>query len=113
MKRFFGLFGLIGFIRSRSGGVLLIFLLLSAVISAGVANHFYNSNLKTFVAQKARENATALELVDAFVTTYSRFRADLGSKAPVPATFRAHSIASLNQKLGADSPFTLRWVGRA
>jgi hypothetical protein len=79
MKRFFGLFGLIGFIRSRSGGVLLIFLLLSAVISAGVANHFYNSNLKTFVAQKARENATALELVDAFVTTYSRFRAELGS----------------------------------
>ena len=116
MKRLFGLSGLPAFVRSRSGGVLLVFLLLSAAISGGVATYFYQAGLNTFVNQKARENATALELVDAFVTTYARYRADLGanvgSGAPVPATFRAHSIAALNARLGADSPFTLRWVGR-
>jgi PAS domain-containing protein len=112
MRRFFGLSGLSGLVRSRSGGVLLVFLALSALISVGVAGYFYNTSLRTYVAQKAGENATALELVDAFVTTYARYRADLGAKAPVPATFRAHSIAGLNAKLGAESPFTLRWVGR-
>src|SRR5581483_2880199 len=101
-----------GLVRSRSGGVLLVFLALSRLISAGVAGYFYNSSLRTFVSQKAGENAAALELVDAFVTTYTRYRADLGARAPVPATFRAHSIATLNAKLGAESPFTLRWVGR-
>lgn len=109
MKRLIGLFG---FVRSRSGWILLVFLMLSAVISGGVASYFYNTSLKTFVAQKAEENATALELVDAFVTTYARFRSQFGQNAPVPATFRAHSIASLNKQLGSNSPFTLRWVGR-
>src|SRR5262245_5124680 len=104
--------GPIGFLRSRSSLVLLGFLLLSAAISWGGARYFYNSSLRTFLTQKADENATALEMVDAFVTTYARFRSEFGPDAPVPATFRAHSIASLNKKLGAESPFTLRWVGR-
>lgn len=102
----------VGFLRSKSGWMLLVFLLLSAAISAAVASYFYNSSLKTFIAQKADENATALHLVDAFVTTYSHFRSDLGTKAPVPATFRANSIETFNKQLGLNSPFTLRWVGR-
>jgi methyl-accepting chemotaxis protein len=103
---------LFGFLRSRSGLVLLGFLALAATISWGGARYFYNSSLRTFLAQKADENATALEMVDAFVTTYARFRSQYGPDAPVPATFRAHSIAALNKKLGSQSPFTLRWVGR-
>src|SRR6476620_4544591 len=103
---------LIGFIRSKSGWMLLVFLVLSATISAAVASYFYNSSLTTFVAQKAGEKATALQLVDAFVTTYSRFRSQFGQDAPVPATFRANSIESFNTQLGTDSAFTLRWVGR-
>lgn len=106
------LVGLFGFLRSRSGWVLLGFLALAATISWGGARYFYNSSLRTFLAQKADENATALEMVDAFVTTYARFRSQYGPDAPVPATFRAHSIAALNKKLGSESPFTLRWVGR-
>ena len=82
----------IDFIRSKSGALLLLFLVLSAGISAAVATYFYNVSLKTFVAQKADEKATALELVSAFVTTYSSVRSQLGQNAPVPATFRAHSI---------------------
>jgi methyl-accepting chemotaxis protein len=104
---------LVGFIRSKSGRMLLIFLLLSAAISAAVAAYSYNSSLTTFVGQKNDENTRALELVDAFVTTYARFRSQLGQDAPVPATFRAHSIERFNKQLGANSPFTLRWVGRA
>ena len=104
--------GLFGFLRSRSGWVLLGFLALAATISWGGGRYFYNSSLRTFLAQKADENATALEMVDAFVTTYARFRSQYGLDAPVPATFRAHSIAALNKKLGSESPFTLRWVGR-
>ena len=102
---------LAGFIRSKSGWMLLIFLLLSAAISAAVASYFYNTSLKTFVAQKADEKATALQLVDAFVTTYSLFRSQFGPNAPVPATFRAHSIESFNKQLGSNT-FVIRWVGR-
>src|SRR5436305_570429 len=102
----------IDFTRSKSGALLLLFLFLSAAISAAVATYFYNVSLKTFVAQKTEEKATALELVSAFVTTYSSVRPQLGQNAPVPATFRAHSIENFNKKLGSDSPFKLRWVGR-
>src|SRR5712691_7611951 len=101
-----------GFIRSKSGWMLLIFLVLSAAISAAVASYFYNTSLNTFVAQKADEKATALQLVDAFVTTYARFRSQFGQDAPVPATFRAHSIEGFNKQLGSNSAFMLRWVGR-
>ena len=103
---------LLDFIRSKSGVLIMVFLVLYGAMSAGVATSLYNVTLKTFVAQKAEEKATALELVSAFVTTYSSVRSQLGQNAPVPATFRAHSIESLNKKLGPDSPFKLRWVGR-
>ena len=83
------------FIRSKSGWLLLLFLVLSAAISTAVAAYFYNVSLRTFVAQKADEKTTALELVSAFVTTYSSVRSQFGQNAPVPATFRAHAIENL------------------
>jgi methyl-accepting chemotaxis protein len=100
------------FIRSKSGWLLLLFLVLSAAISTAVAAYFYNVSLRTFVAQKAEEKATALELVSAFVTTYSSALSQFGQNAPVPATFRAQSIEGFNKKLGLNSAFKLRWVGR-
>jgi methyl-accepting chemotaxis protein len=101
-----------GFIRSKSGRMLMIFLVLTAGISAVLANHVYQSALKTVFDQKAAEKATLLQMVDAFVTTYSRFRSQFGPNAPVPATFRAHSIADFNKKLGQNGSLVLRWVGR-
>jgi diguanylate cyclase (GGDEF)-like protein/PAS domain S-box-containing protein len=68
--------------------------------------------LNWFVAHKSEEKATALRLVDAFVTTYSSVRAQLGGSAPVPATFRAHSIEAFAKQLAGDDVFRLRWVGR-
>ncbi|HXP30321.1 MAG TPA: ATP-binding protein [Stellaceae bacterium] len=87
----------------------------SAVVSAVVAYGFYYSSLSWFKAHKSEEKITALQLVDAFVTNYSQLRSQLGSNAPVPATFRAHSIELFNKARGADQDndfFRLRWVGR-
>jgi methyl-accepting chemotaxis protein len=100
------------FNRSKSGRFLILYLLLAAGISAAAGSYFYNTSLRSYLTQKAAEKATALKLVDAFVTTYSRLRDQFGHNAPVPATFRAQSIDSFNKALGANSAFLLRWVGR-
>src|SRR6185437_12853688 len=101
-----------GFIRSKSGWMLGAFVFCSAAISAAVGAYFYNASLKAFLDQKDTEQATALHLVDAFVTSYTHLRSQFGSNAPVPATFRANSIESFNKQLGLNSPCLLRWVGR-
>lgn len=103
---------IVGFARSKSGRMLVVFLVLTAGISAAVASYVYQSGLKTFFDEKAADKATALQLVDAFVTTYSRFRSQFGQDAPVPATFRAHAIEDFNKKLGSNGALVLRWVGR-
>src|SRR4029079_14108106 len=100
------------FNRSKSGRFLILYLLLAAGISAAAGSYFYNTSLRSYLTQKDAEKATALKLVDAFVTTYSRLRDQFGHNAPVPATFRAQSIDSFNKALGANSAFLLRWVGR-
>jgi diguanylate cyclase (GGDEF)-like protein/PAS domain S-box-containing protein len=100
------------FLRSRSGRAFLLHLGLCAALSAAVGLGFYYSSLNWFVAHKSEEKITALRLVDAFVTNYSSLRTQFGASAPVPSTFRAHSIEAFNTKLGADDVFRLRWVGR-
>lgn len=100
------------FIRSKSGRILIVYLSLAGAISTAVASYFYTTAFESFVAQRVGEKATALQLVDSFVTTYSRIRSQFGQSAPVPATFRAHSIESFNKQLGPNSAFLLRWVGR-
>jgi methyl-accepting chemotaxis protein len=103
---------LVRFAGSKAGWSLIVYLALAGTISAAVASFFYNTSLQSFLAQKTAEKTTALQLVDAFVTTYSRFRSQFGQDAPVPATFRAHSIENFNKQLGSNSAFLLRWVGR-
>jgi methyl-accepting chemotaxis protein len=100
------------FVRSKAGRILVVYVVLAGAISAAVASYFYTSSLKTFIAQKVEEQAATLQLVDAFVTNYSRLRSQFGENAPVPATFRAHSIETFNKQLGEDGSFILRWVGR-
>ncbi|MBX9773709.1 MAG: PAS-domain containing protein [Xanthobacteraceae bacterium] len=100
------------FLRSKAGRILLVYVILAGGISAAVASYFYTSSLATFIARKVDEQATTLQLVDAFVSNYSRLRSELGANAPVPATFRAHSIGTFNKQLGESGTFVLRWVGR-
>jgi methyl-accepting chemotaxis protein len=103
---------LVRFFRSKAGRILVIYLMLAGAISAAVASYFYSSSLETFIDQKADEKAAMLQLVDAFVTNYSRLRSQFGENAPVPATFRAHSIETFNRQLGENGTFHLHWVGR-
>jgi diguanylate cyclase (GGDEF)-like protein/PAS domain S-box-containing protein len=100
------------FLRSRSGHAFLLHLGLCAALSAIVGCGFYYSSLNWFVTHKSEEKITALRLVDAFVTNYSAIRSQFGMSAPVPSTFRAHSIDAFNTQRGADDIFRLRWVGR-
>src|SRR5436190_1608209 len=100
------------FMRSKSGLALAMYLAFAAAVSTGVAYEFYSSGREKFRSQKADEKTTALRLVDAFVTTYSSVRAQLTPDAPVPATFRAHSIQSFNRQADSNGEFLLRWVGR-
>jgi hypothetical protein len=100
----------IRFLKSRSILGLITHLIFCAIISAMVAWGFYASSLSWFKEHKSEEKVTALRLVDAFVTHYSAIRSQLGADAPVPASFRAHSIEMFSR--GSDADFSLRWVGR-
>jgi diguanylate cyclase (GGDEF)-like protein/PAS domain S-box-containing protein len=100
------------FFRSKSGRAFLLHLGLCAVLSATVGFGFYYASLNWFVEHKSEEKVTALRLVDAFVSTYSSIRSQFGASAPVPSTYRAHSIEIFNQQLDPNDVFRLRWVGR-
>jgi diguanylate cyclase (GGDEF)-like protein/PAS domain S-box-containing protein len=100
------------FLLSKSGSGLLLYLIFCAVVSVAVGCGLYSSNLNRFREHKGEEQVVALRLVDAFVTTYSGVSSQLGSDAPVPATFRAHSIEAFSKQQGSGDNFQLRWVGR-
>ncbi len=101
------------FLGSKSGQGLIAFLAFSLVVSVAVAWGFYSASVAGFEAHKSEEKQTALRLVDAFVQTYTEISTKIGPGAPVPATFRAHSIDLFGKAdpSSADE-FRLRWVGR-
>lgn len=102
-----------GFIRSRTGFNFLKLLCFSAILAAGVGYGVYHFSVNAFMTNKSEEKITALQLVDAFVTNYSNLRAEFGSaSAPVPASFRAHSIELFNKARSGDDVLRLLWVGR-
>lgn len=101
------------FCRSRAGCNLLILLCFSAALAAGIGYGVYQFSVSAFTTSKSEEKITALQLVDAFVTNYSNVRTTFGNAtAPVPATFRAHSIELFNAARSGDNVLRLRWVGR-
>ena len=103
------------FLRSREGTGWMIIVAFAALLAIAAGFGFYSTSLRSFVANKSDEKATALGLVDAFVTYYSNVRKDLGATAaPVPASFRAHSIGLFNEtRVGVGPALRLRWIGRA
>src|ERR1700722_9480334 len=101
------------FLQSREGIGWIGIVMFAASLSVVVAYGFYDASLRSFVANKTEEKGTALQLVDAFVSNYSNVRRELqAANAPVPATFRAHSIELFNQMRGASNVLRLRWIGR-
>jgi signal transduction histidine kinase len=101
------------FLRSREGLGLLAILAFAAALAAFAGFGFYKESVRSFVRDKTEEKGTALQLVDAFVTNYSNLRKELGSAAaPVPSTFRAHSIEMFNLARDAEDVLRIRWIGR-
>src|ERR1700746_382100 len=100
------------FLLSKLGSGLLLYLIFCAIVSVAVGCGLYSSSINRFKEHKSEEKIVALRLVDAFVTTYSRVRSQLGSNAPVPATFRAHAIEVFSKQQSLGDDFRLRWVGR-
>jgi diguanylate cyclase (GGDEF)-like protein/PAS domain S-box-containing protein len=101
-----------GFFASKSGRGFAVHLALCALVSAAVGFGFYFVSLDWFKEHKNEEKSVALRLVDAFVTNYSALRSKFSDDAPVPASFRAHSIDDFNKRFGSGNDFSLRWVGR-
>jgi diguanylate cyclase (GGDEF)-like protein/PAS domain S-box-containing protein len=100
------------FLLSKLGSGLLLYLIFCAIVSVAVGCGLYSSSINRFKEHKGEEKIVALRLVDAFVTTYSGVRSQLGSNAPVPATFRAHAIEVFSKQQSLGDDFRLRWVGR-
>src|SRR6202158_2166680 len=100
------------FMQSRSGRGFLLHLSLCAALSVTVGYGFYHFSLNWFKEHKSSEKIIALQLVDAFVTNYSAIRAQFGTNAPVPASFRAHAIEAFNKQNGDNSDFRPASVGR-
>ena len=102
------------FLGSRAGVNFWRLLCFSVVLAIGVGYGFYQYSLSAFTTNKGEETITALQLTDAFVSTYSAERARLGAaEAAVPATFRAHSIELFNKLRQGDDVLRLMLVGRA
>jgi signal transduction histidine kinase len=101
------------FLRSSEGNGWIGILLFSAALAFVSAYGFYQVSVQSFVANKSDEKTTAMQLVDAFVTNYSDLRRQLnGGAAPVPATFRAHSIERFNKSRSGEKVLRLQWIGR-
>jgi PAS domain S-box-containing protein len=100
------------FIRSRTGKSFLAFAVLCALLAGLVGYGFYASSIRWFQTSTGEQKATALGLVDAFVTTYTAVRAEhLATGAPVPATFRQNAIERFTKGRATDDGFRLQWVG--
>jgi signal transduction histidine kinase len=102
------------FLHSPEGNGWIGILLFSAALAFVAAYGFYQVSVRSFVANKSDEKATAMELVDAFVRNYSNVRHEFGAdSAPVPSTFRARSIELFNKARDDEGALRLRWIGRA
>ena len=100
------------FLQSKAGTGFLIFLCCSVAISAAIGYGLHYAGLRWFEQAKSEEQITALQLVDAFVADYSDDRGKfLAGDAPVPASFRAHSIQRFNQLRDASHALHLVMVG--
>jgi signal transduction histidine kinase len=95
--------------NSRLGLALLV---LAILTGAGLGLGYYQYGKTSFIARKSEEKATVLNLVSAFVSTYSEQRAMSDAhNLPVPATFRAMALESFNKSSDIDVTTRVEMVG--
>jgi hypothetical protein len=104
---------IIAFLRSWEGKGWVTTLLFTATLLAVAAYGFYEASLGSLITNKTDEKGTVMQLVDVFVSDYPDLRHELdSSRAPVPASFRAHVIDRFNHMRGTQSALRVRWIGR-
>ena len=90
-----------------------ISLVILGLMSAGALSYtYYTISYNKYMLRKGEEKTTVLELVSAFVSTYSGHRtAQTGVSLPVPATFRATALESFNKKRTEGHNIIVQMVG--
>src|SRR2546429_9024158 len=79
---------IMAFLRSREGAGLIGIVFFAAVLAVVGGYGFYQASLRAFIENKTEEKATALQLVDAFVSNYSNFLFFLNTgRPPIPPPF--------------------------
>lgn len=100
------------FLRSKAGAAFLCVLGITAVAAVALGIGMYGLGIRWFEKNKVQEATTVLKLAEAFVESYTDARTKhLRPSAPVPATFRAHSIQHFNEMHGGDGTLRLDWLG--
>ncbi len=106
--------------KKISSGIWISLFILGLVSTAALSYTYYSISYDRYLLRKGEEKKTVLELVSAFVSTYSGHRAGhsgehknpvIISALPVPATFRAAALESFNKKRTEGHNVVVQMVG--
>ena len=101
-----------GFAQSSGGIVFVVFCAISALLCSLLGYISYQSSLANFLRDKAAEERTALELADAFVSSYPMLTAPPHPAGlPVPQALRAFAFERFNAARGGDEGLHLTLIG--
>ena len=85
---------------------------LALVAGIGTAMAYYVHGRSSYKERKAEEKSAVIQLVSAFVSTYSQHRiSDQKYKMPVPATFRANALDAFNEAQKSNDATIVEMVG--
>ena len=101
------------FFRSRPGRGYLAYLAACALLAAVLAFGIYKWNAASYEKSKGEEGLTALQLIEAFVSSYAAVHgwSDTSAATPVPSSFRAAAIERFNHERDPAAQLSLRMVG--
>ncbi len=99
---------------SRFLTVKVSYFLMAIFFASVLSGVYYYASSNKFVVQASVSKTTILELVTAFVSTYSEQRAQKkNTHLPVPAAFRALSLKSFEQNKSMDDAMDIELFGRS
>ena len=103
---------ILSFCASRPGRGYFAYLVVCALLASVLAYGIHAWNAAVFEKSKGEEGITALQLIEAFVSTYASVRAThANATAPVPASFRAATIERFNHDRDPSAQLSLLMVG--
>ncbi|MCH8239442.1 MAG: DUF3365 domain-containing protein, partial [Proteobacteria bacterium] len=98
--------------KNTSPRIWISLVILALITSGSLSYTYYSSSYEKYLLRKSEEITTVIELVAAFVSTYSEHRTgQTGVSLPVPATFRAAALEIFDKKRTAGNKLTVQMVG--